>query len=233
MAVVSMSKQEFSRLEVLLRVQSGRLRVSDACALNVSAAAGVSFLLCTPGDISILRRHNQNGLEIQLQPPLLASPPKEPASWGWGGPPKGAGRGGPRRSFAKGHTQGFVCGKPKTFVYHSRLGDPVKMAEAKKLAAAKAEREEQLIQRLGDIALNSENEMAAIRRKHAPRSGARPPDSFTMQDLTSSPMMASGSCPNSVINRSTSFRSVSIRRRPQRGHLVSEDRLSRSGSRQF
>ena len=33
MAVVSMSKQEFSRLEVLLRVQSGRLRVSDACAL--------------------------------------------------------------------------------------------------------------------------------------------------------------------------------------------------------
>jgi hypothetical protein len=162
MAVVSMSKQEFSRLEVLLRVQSGRLRVSDACALNVSAAAGVSFLLCTPGDISILRRHNQNGLEIQLQPPLLASPPKEPASWGWGGPPKGAGRGGPRRSFAKGHTQGFVCGKPKTFVYHSRLGDPVKMAEAKKLAAAKAEREEQLIQRLGDIALNSENEMAAI-----------------------------------------------------------------------
>ncbi len=33
MAVVSMSKQEFSRLDVLLRVQSGRLRVSDACAL--------------------------------------------------------------------------------------------------------------------------------------------------------------------------------------------------------
>src|SRR5258708_16545864 len=28
-----MSKQEFSRLEVLLRVQSGRLRVSDACVL--------------------------------------------------------------------------------------------------------------------------------------------------------------------------------------------------------
>ena len=33
MAVVSMSKQEFSRLEVLLRVQSGRLRVADACTL--------------------------------------------------------------------------------------------------------------------------------------------------------------------------------------------------------
>jgi Winged helix-turn helix len=33
MAAVSMSKQEFGRLEVLLRVQSGRLRVADACAL--------------------------------------------------------------------------------------------------------------------------------------------------------------------------------------------------------
>ena len=33
MAVVSMSKQEFSRLEVLLQVQSGRLRVADACVL--------------------------------------------------------------------------------------------------------------------------------------------------------------------------------------------------------
>jgi len=32
-AVLSMSKQEFSRLEVLLRVQSGGLRVSDACVL--------------------------------------------------------------------------------------------------------------------------------------------------------------------------------------------------------
>ena len=29
MAVLSMSKQEFNRLDVLLRVQSGRLRVSD------------------------------------------------------------------------------------------------------------------------------------------------------------------------------------------------------------
>jgi Winged helix-turn helix len=33
MAVLSMSKQEFGRLDVLLRVQSGRLRVADACAL--------------------------------------------------------------------------------------------------------------------------------------------------------------------------------------------------------
>jgi hypothetical protein len=33
MAAVSMSKQEFVRLEVLMGVQSGRLRVADACAL--------------------------------------------------------------------------------------------------------------------------------------------------------------------------------------------------------
>jgi hypothetical protein len=33
MTVLSMSKQEFNRLEVLLRVQSGRLRVVDACGL--------------------------------------------------------------------------------------------------------------------------------------------------------------------------------------------------------
>jgi hypothetical protein len=32
-AVLSMSKQEFSRLDVLMRVQSGRLRVTDACVL--------------------------------------------------------------------------------------------------------------------------------------------------------------------------------------------------------
>jgi hypothetical protein len=33
MAVLSMSKQEFNRLDVLLRVQSGRLRGADARAL--------------------------------------------------------------------------------------------------------------------------------------------------------------------------------------------------------
>src|SRR4051795_10148501 len=33
MAVLSMSNQEFSRLDVLLRVQSGRLRIADACTL--------------------------------------------------------------------------------------------------------------------------------------------------------------------------------------------------------
>ena len=33
MVIVSMSKLEFDRLEVLLDVQSGRLRVEDACTL--------------------------------------------------------------------------------------------------------------------------------------------------------------------------------------------------------
>ena len=33
MPVVSMSKKEFDRLEVLLGVQSGRLRIADACEL--------------------------------------------------------------------------------------------------------------------------------------------------------------------------------------------------------
>ena len=33
MLVVSMSKKEFGRLEVLVSVQSGRLRVADACEL--------------------------------------------------------------------------------------------------------------------------------------------------------------------------------------------------------
>ena len=34
MPVVSMSKREFTRLEVLLHVQSGRRRVTDACELT-------------------------------------------------------------------------------------------------------------------------------------------------------------------------------------------------------
>jgi hypothetical protein len=41
-AVMSMSKQEFSRLEVLLRVQSGRLRVSDACGVRCFACCAAS-----------------------------------------------------------------------------------------------------------------------------------------------------------------------------------------------
>ena len=34
MATISMSKREFDRLEVLLGVQSGRLRVADVCTLT-------------------------------------------------------------------------------------------------------------------------------------------------------------------------------------------------------
>jgi hypothetical protein len=94
--------------------------------------------------------------------PPSGIPAKGASYMGWGGPPKGAGRGGPRRSFAKGHTQGFVSGRPETFAYHSRLGDPEKMAEAGKRAAEKEARIEQMIQVWGDIALNGEAEMARI-----------------------------------------------------------------------
>ena len=46
MAVVSMSKQEFGRLEVLLRVQSGSLRIADACELIGLHRRQVFRLLC-------------------------------------------------------------------------------------------------------------------------------------------------------------------------------------------
>ena len=46
MTVLSMSKQEFSRLDVLQRVQSGRLRVADACALMGLQRRQVFRLLC-------------------------------------------------------------------------------------------------------------------------------------------------------------------------------------------
>jgi len=46
MAVVSMSKQEFSRLEVLLGVQSGRLRIADASRLIGICRRHVVRLLC-------------------------------------------------------------------------------------------------------------------------------------------------------------------------------------------
>jgi hypothetical protein len=99
-------------------------------------------------------KHNYN--------PASGIPAKGASYMGWGGPPKGAGRGGPRRSFVKGHTQGFVAGRPETFAYHSRLGDPEKMAEAGKRAAEKEARIAQMIQVWGDIALNGEAEMARI-----------------------------------------------------------------------
>jgi hypothetical protein len=40
MAVVSMSKQEFARLEVLLGVQSGRQRVANACTMIGDGGGG-------------------------------------------------------------------------------------------------------------------------------------------------------------------------------------------------
>ena len=60
MAVVSMSKQEFSRLDVLLRVQSGRLRVTDACALTGLRRRQVFRLLRglkQDGATSLLSKH--------------------------------------------------------------------------------------------------------------------------------------------------------------------------------
>src|ERR1700739_2690712 len=60
MAAVSMSKQEFSRLEVLLRVQSGSLRVTDACALIGLRRRQVFRLLRglkQDGATSLLSRH--------------------------------------------------------------------------------------------------------------------------------------------------------------------------------
>ena len=47
-AVLSMSKQEFSRLDALLRVQSGRLRVSNACAMIGLQRRQVFRLLARP-----------------------------------------------------------------------------------------------------------------------------------------------------------------------------------------
>ena len=46
MAVLSMSKQEFSRLDALLQVQSGRLRVTDVCVLIGLQRRQVFRLLC-------------------------------------------------------------------------------------------------------------------------------------------------------------------------------------------
>jgi hypothetical protein len=60
-AVVSMSKQEFSRLDVLLRVQSGRLRVSNACALIGLKRRQVFRLL--------------RGLKQDNSPPATSHPP--------------------------------------------------------------------------------------------------------------------------------------------------------------
>ena len=63
MAVLSMSKQEFSRLEVLLRVQSGRLRVADAGVLIGLQRRQVFRLLRglkQDGATSLLSKHEAN-----------------------------------------------------------------------------------------------------------------------------------------------------------------------------
>jgi hypothetical protein len=68
-AVVSMSKQEFSRLEVLLRVQSGRLRVTDACALIGLQRRQVFRLLRglkRDGATSLLSKHRSKPSNHQL-----------------------------------------------------------------------------------------------------------------------------------------------------------------------
>src|SRR6201981_669199 len=55
-----MSRQEFSRLEVLLRVQSGRLRVADACVLIALQRRQVFRLLRglkQDGAASLLSKH--------------------------------------------------------------------------------------------------------------------------------------------------------------------------------
>jgi hypothetical protein len=53
-AVLSMSKQEFSRLDVLLRVQSGGLRVSDACAL-IGLQRRQVFVCCVASSRTVRR----------------------------------------------------------------------------------------------------------------------------------------------------------------------------------
>ena len=59
MPVVSMSKKEFDRLEVLLGVQSGRLRVADACELlSLKRRQGLSV-----AGWFETRRRGQPGLE--------------------------------------------------------------------------------------------------------------------------------------------------------------------------
>jgi hypothetical protein len=69
-AVVSMSKQEFSRLDVLLRVQSGRLRINDACVL-----------------IGLQRR------QVFRLLPRCNPPERTPAPWTAGGAEEGEGAG--------------------------------------------------------------------------------------------------------------------------------------------
>jgi Winged helix-turn helix len=71
MTVLSMSKQEFSRLDVLLRVQSGRLRVVDACELMSLHRRQVFRLLRglkQDGATSLLSKHRGKPSNHRLPP---------------------------------------------------------------------------------------------------------------------------------------------------------------------
>ena len=82
-AVLSMSKQEFSRLEVLLQVQSGRLRVSDACALIGLQRRQVFRLLRglkQDGATSLLSKHRGKPSNHRLPAEVRTLAPRSYAS---------------------------------------------------------------------------------------------------------------------------------------------------------
>ena len=76
MAVLSMSKREFGRLDVLLRVQSGRLRVSDACALI--GLRGVRCFVCCAASSKMVPRACFPSAEAD---PATTGSPLRFASW--------------------------------------------------------------------------------------------------------------------------------------------------------
>jgi hypothetical protein len=82
--VVSMSQQEFSRLEVLLRVQSGRLRVADACSLIGVQRRQVFRLLRglkQDGATSLLTRPPKHALGLVALALLPAHPAPADIVW--------------------------------------------------------------------------------------------------------------------------------------------------------
>ena len=76
MAVMSMSTQEFSRLEVLLGVQSGRLRIADASHL---------IGICRRQVLRLLRGLRYNGASSLISRrrgrPAIINCPRRSASW--------------------------------------------------------------------------------------------------------------------------------------------------------
>jgi hypothetical protein len=89
--------------------------------------------------------------------PFPYNPPRGGLATGesWGGEPKGAGRGNTFRPTAEAAALGRETQK-------QIRADPEMLKARIEFAKAKAEREEQLIERLGDIALNCENEATAV-----------------------------------------------------------------------